>query len=291
MEQRKNAGWQQGKGRGRGRRRKSRARRFMGKLLALLVTALFCGGLWKGIQWLDDWGDRVCREQESARERGRQPGDENASPGEENASSGEDIEGQLKELVEKNPETRAFVEGYEDRERYLGQEISLEEDFVSGQVPLLMQWDLRWGYEPLGESIIGLAGCGPTCLSMAYVYLTEDLEGNPREMARFCQEEGYYLKEGTSWELWTAGVSRLGLSGEELPLDEGRMKGALGEGKLIVCSMRPGDFTTTGHYILIRGWDENGFYVNDPNHAGNSARQWTYETLKGQIKNLWSLGR
>ena len=66
MEQRKNAGWQQGKGRGRGRRRKSRARRFMGKLLALLVTALFCGGLWKGIQWLDDWGDRVCREQERA---------------------------------------------------------------------------------------------------------------------------------------------------------------------------------------------------------------------------------
>lgn len=53
--------------------------------------------------------------------------------------------------------------------------------------------------------------------------------------------------------------------------------------------MRQGDFTTTGHYILLRGYDENGFFVNDPNRRQNSEKQWSYETLKGQIKNLWAL--
>ena len=39
------------------------------------------------------------------------------------------------------------------------------------------------------------------------------------------------------------------------------MKQALDDGKVIVCSMGPGDFTTEGHFILIRGYDGNGFYV------------------------------
>ena len=112
---------------------------------------------------------------------------------------------------------------------------------------------------------------------------------NPRTMAQFADDNGYHTVEGTSWSLWTEGAGKLGLSGSELPLDENRMKSVLNNGGLIVCSMRPGDFTTTGHYILVRGYDENGFFVNDPNRKLNSEKQWSYETLKGQIKNLWAL--
>ena len=41
--------------------------------------------------------------------------------------------------------------------------------------------------------------------------------------------------------------------------------------------------------ILIRGYDDNGFYVNDPNRRSNSGRQWDYDTLYPQIRNLWVL--
>lgn len=195
----------------------------------------------------------------------------------------------LQELLEKNEETSDYVAGYGDREAYMGKPIDLTADVVSGEVPLLMQWDRRWGYDAYGEEMIGLAGCGPLCLDMAYLYFTGDLEMTPRKMAEFAYDNGFYTESGTSWGLWTEGCALLGMSGRELPLDEDRMKAELDAGGLIVCSMRPGDFTTTGHFILIRGYDEAGFYVNDPNRRSTSGKVWEYDTLQYQIRNLWGL--
>ncbi len=201
------------------------------------------------------------------------------------------LEQEMQALLERNEEAAEFVKDYPNREKYMGKDIDLSEDVQEGLVPLLMQWDKRWGYESYGDSNIGLSGCGPTCLSMVYIYFTRELKGNPREIARYCEENGFYTPSGTSWELWTIGAKEFGLTGAELPLDENRMKSALDAGKLIVCSMRPGDFTTVGHYILLIGYGEEGFIVNDPNRKANSERCWTYETLKGQIRNLWEMGK
>lgn len=195
----------------------------------------------------------------------------------------------LTELAENNTEAADFVADYPNRQNYLGQSIDLTSDVLIGQVPLFLQWDKRWGYESYGDSIIGLAGCGPTCLSMAYVYFTRDLNGTPREIASYCEKNGYYTENGTSWSLWTEGLTALGLSGKELPLRENSMKKALDQGKLIVCSMRPGDFTTSGHYILLYDYDDTGFCIKDPNRVSNTSRTWDYDTLSPQIKNLWSI--
>ncbi len=201
----------------------------------------------------------------------------------------ETLESKMQELAEKNEEAKEFVENFANRENYLGKKIDLSDEVEVGVVPHLMQWDLRWGYESFGSTNIGLAGCGPTCMSMAYVYLSGDIEGNPKKMADFCGKEGYYTDQGTSWDFWTSGARQLGLEGAELSLDELKMCKALDRGSLVVCSMRPGDFTTTGHYILIHGYDEEGFQVNDPNSRKNSEKTWSYDTLKGQIRNLWEL--
>lgn len=195
----------------------------------------------------------------------------------------------LREMVERNPETKAFAKDYENRENYIGKPIDLSGEYHPGEVPLLLQWDRRWGYDSYGEYNIGVAGCGPTCLSMAYIYLTGDISGNPREMAEFAQENGYYSEEGTAWSLWTEGAGQLGLHGTEISLDETVMKSRLDDGQVIVCSMAPGDFTTTGHFIVIRGYGAKGFYVNDPNRKSNSEKTWSFEKLQGQIKCLWAL--
>lgn len=206
------------------------------------------------------------------------------------AGVGRDCPEELLELLEKNEETYDFVAGYPDREKYLGKEIDLSGDLAGGDVPLLMQWDVRWGYDSYGEEMVGLAGCGPTCMAMAYLYLNGDTSMNPRKMAEYAYENGYYTEAGTSWGFFTNGAKGLGLSGQELPLGEAQIKRALDEGKVVVCSMRPGDFTTTGHFILLRGYDENGFYANDPNSRKNSGKQWDFDRLSGQIKCLWSIG-
>lgn len=201
----------------------------------------------------------------------------------------EDYPEELKELLEQNEETLDFVKNYENREEYLNQEIDLSGDCRGKEAPLLMQWDKRWGYELYGDSMIGLSGCGPTCMTMAYLYYTGDTEMNPRRMAEFAQENGYHSEEGTRWSFWTEGAERLGLSGETIALNESIMKQVLDDGGLIVCSMSPGDFTTKGHYILVRGYDREGFCVNDPNRRSNSEKHWDYETLSVQIKNLWAI--
>ncbi len=193
------------------------------------------------------------------------------------------------ELLEKNEEAKDFVLNYQNRESYMYDEIDLSTELAGEKVPLLMQWDKRWGYNSYGKSCIGLSGCGPTCLTMAYLYFTGDDTMNPRSMATFCEKNGYYTTGGTSWSLWTEGVSQLGLTGATISLSESTMESYLDGGSLIICSMKPGDFTTTGHFILIYDYDENGFLVNDPNRKSTSSQQWDYNTLSHQIKNLWAL--
>ncbi len=189
-----------------------------------------------------------------------------------------------------NPEMEEFIDGYLDADlpQYSAQggltRQELRQDF-----PLFLQWDKRWGYVSYGGSIIGLSGCGPTCLSMVLVSLTGSSDMTPAEVARFSEENGYYVEgSGTSWSLMTDGASALGLSARELSLDESVMKSSLDSGHPIICSMGPGDFTTQGHFILIYGYDAEGFLVNDPNCISRSSRHWDFETLRGQIKNLWA---
>ncbi len=207
----------------------------------------------------------------------------------EEMAKSENYPEELLELLEQNEETGDFVKNYSNRAEYQGKEIDLSGDFEAGSVPLLMQWDKRWGYDFYGDSMIGLAGCGPTCMTMAYLYYTGDTTMNPRKMAEFAQNGGYHTEEGTSWDFWTGGAAELGLSGEMISLNESAMKSVLDTGGLLVCSMSPGDFTTKGHFILIRGYDEHGFFVNDPNRKGNSEKQWDFKTLSPQIKNLWGI--
>lgn len=158
--------------------------------------------------------------------------------------------------------------------------------------PLFLQWDSRWGYAPYGGSRIGISGCGPTCLSMVIYALTRNEEATPDALAAYSMNNGYYTEGvGTSWAFMTEGVSPYGVEASELGLDEAAMKQYLDWGHLIICAMRPGDFTTTGHFIVIYGYNENGFLVNDPNSRKRSEKSWDFDTLHYQIKNLWGYSK
>ena len=62
----------------------------------------------------------------------------------------------------------------------------------------------------------------------------------------------------------------------------------LEEGHPIICIMGPGDFTTTGHYIVLTAVASDGsIEVHDPNSQKNSDRTWNLEKLMAQTKNLW----
>ena len=56
----------------------------------------------------------------------------------------------------------------------------------------------------------------------------------------------------------------------------------------IICSMGSGDFTMTGHIIVITGVKNGKFVINDSNSKDRSKKLWSYEEISDQIKNLWS---
>lgn len=257
------------------RRRRQRIRRLKQTVVCIGTVFLICGGI---ILFGTDRIQGVWRGEEAQ-----------AKEFLENQQK-EDYPQELLELLEKNSETYDFVTSYPERDKYMGKEIDLTGEIKFGEVPLFLQWDRRWGYDDYGSEMIALAGCGPTCMSMAYTYLTGETDMNPREMAEFAEENGYNTEAGTSWSFFTDGAEQLGLKGAEIGLDEAKMKEVLDEGKVIICSMRPGDFTTTGHFILIRGYDRKGFLVNDPNSKERSKQHWEYDVLYSQIKCLWSIG-
>lgn len=192
---------------------------------------------------------------------------------------------ELREALKKNSEMLDFVEGYKKASKDGIGSFSNKEK--RGEHPLLLQWDKRWGYAGYGGSMIGISGCGPTCLSMVVVGLTHK-EVTPYEVADYAEKNGYYVDgSGTSWGLMTEGARHFGIEGRALSLSEEKMKELLDLGGMCICAMRPGDFTTEGHFIVIYGYNEQGFQVNDPNSVIRSKKCWPYSRISHQIKNLW----
>lgn len=185
-----------------------------------------------------------------------------------------------------NPEMVDFVKNYLEADGTVSGGITKKE--MRQDIPLLIQWDERWGYAGYGQSDVGLSGCAPTCISMVAVGLTKDKSLTPDVVAEYACREGYYMDgTGTAWSFMTEGCRHFGIIGKELGLDESMIQNNLASGNPIICSMRPGDFTTQGHFIVLSGIQDGKIIVNDPNSRQRSSVLWDYETLKGQIKNLW----
>lgn len=194
---------------------------------------------------------------------------------------------ELLTALEKNPELEEFVQGYLDSDGSVTGGLTKEE--LSQEFPLLMQYDKRWGYAPYGDNFIALSGCGPTCLSMVIVALTGNEEATPDAVAEYAMKKGYYQDGvGTAWSLMSEGGSAYGIIGQEIGLDERIIFSKLESGQPIICSMRPGDFTETGHFIVLTGVEGGKIKVNDPYSKERSGKLWEYETLQYQIKNLWA---
>lgn len=194
---------------------------------------------------------------------------------------------ELIELMAKNPETKDFVLNYplKKDENF---EIDLSEYKNSKKIPLFMQWDERWGYNQYAGELMGLSGCGPTCLSMVSIYLLNDDKYSPKYVAEFSERNGYSVDgNGSSWSLISEGGRRLGLEVIEIPLDENRIIRNLEAGNPVICIMGPGDFTTTGHFIVMTECVDGKIKINDPNSKTRSEKLWDLSDIKHQIRNLW----
>lgn len=198
---------------------------------------------------------------------------------------------ELIDLLDRNPETEEFVLGY-PYHNGADEFIDISGDIGPyNEIPEFYQWDQRWGYKTYGSNLMGLTGCGPTCLSMVAVHLLGDTSMNPAWMADYSMDNGYYDYEnmsGTFWTLMTDGATGLGLEAIEITADEQRMIDNLDVGNPIICIMGPGVFTDEGHFIVITGYSDGKFTIHDPNSIENTQKEWEYDEFADQIMNIWT---
>lgn len=155
------------------------------------------------------------------------------------------------------------------------------------------QMDWRWCNEPYGKTqTIGYAGCGPTALAMVVSTLT-DRTMDPKEMADWAYQNGYCCEgDGSYRTLIPEGARHFGLSVSCLGRDGFQeVVDALVEGKLVVAIMGPGHFTTSGHFIVLRGVTAEGkLLVADPVSLSKSQQEWDAEIMFGEASLLDAAG-
>lgn len=188
-----------------------------------------------------------------------------------------------------NPEMKDFVLSYPAMINIVFDgEFTVELDGID--VPLYLQYDERWGYADYSTDIVGLRGAGPTALSMAYTYLKQDGSKNPIKIADYATEEGYLDENGkTHWTLMTDGANGLGLKSTETAVNKDDMIAALESGKVLICKVSSGDFTTDESFIVIRDYKKGFFYINDPTSAARSQVGWDFKRLRSQISKMCAL--
>lgn len=191
----------------------------------------------------------------------------------------------LLEALSKNTELIDYVLDYNDNNgKVLSNDIG---NVKKGDYPLLLQYDKRWGYAYYGEYNLAISGCGPTTIAMVVAGLTGRNDVTPYTVAKYAMENNYYSESGTKWALMKEGIKHFGIKSRELNNSKKLIFKELEKGHPIICSMKPGIFTTTGHFIAIVGIKDNKFIVHDPNSKKKSKGLWSYEEIKDEIRNMW----
>ncbi len=137
------------------------------------------------------------------------------------------------------------------------------------------QRDKRWATSPYGQTgTMARSGCGPTALAIAISSLKSAV--TPVDVAQWSAQHGYYAEGGGSYHSlvpaackeWGVPVTGVGTSWQ-------KVVDALAQGKLVIAIMGAGHFTSSGHFIVLRGITSDGkVLVADPVSVKRSGEQW-----------------
>lgn len=163
------------------------------------------------------------------------------------------------------------------------------------EIPHFLQYDSRWGKMTYGNSTIGHAGCGITCMAMLLNYF--GYPKSPPEVASWSMDHGYYVNGvGTSWSFYDGISKEYGITCTNIGKNAKKLIEALSSGKPVIASMAPGTFTSGGHFIVLRGITSDGrILVNDPNDNSYSKnyykREFDISLIINESKNMWTFSK
>jgi len=155
----------------------------------------------------------------------------------------------------------------------------------STEVVYYNQLDSRWADIMYGTSgTIGQAGCGPTALSIIISTLM-DIHRDPVEMSEWAVANGYRCEGNGSYHSIIPDGARAFNLKVEINATREKVAEALADGKLVGAIMGRGHFTSSGHFIVLRGITEDGkILVADPASRRKSEQEWDFDIILNEVQ-------
>lgn len=174
------------------------------------------------------------------------------------------------------------------------------EILTGGVVPCVYynQQEAPWSSMSFGGDPIGPYGCGPVAMSMVISSMTST-SIDPGQMAAWAAENGYWAPQSGSYHsLIPDAAAAYGLGSTRLgACTPDQLIHSLLHGDMMVALMGPGHFTSSGHFIILRGATLSGeILIADPNSRENSLTTWDPQLLldemyisEGHGLGLWQI--
>lgn len=171
---------------------------------------------------------------------------------------------------------------------------------MNNQPVSYLQTDRKWAnqaYAVKGESsTVGGSGCGPTAMAMVLATWA-DPKVTPGTECAWALAHGYKaLNHGTFYGYFDPAAARYGLScsqinyaslyGNASSSYHTQVKKALAAGDMVIACMGPGNWTRSGHFVLV--WalreDLDIVYINDPASTLTRRTRGSWKVFKSQVK-------
>ena len=166
-----------------------------------------------------------------------------------------------------------------------------------------LQTDPRWknhNYSAKGEKkTIGSSGCGPTAAAMVIATL-QDKNVTPVTTAQWSMAHAYKaLNQGTYYTYFIPQMSVYGITckrlntsnlyGKSSSAAHTEALNALKNGDWVIACMGKGNWTSSGHFILLYGYVNGYVYINDPASTKATRVKNTWALFASQVKYMWTI--
>ncbi|MGX4645639.1 MULTISPECIES: C39 family peptidase [Holzapfeliella] len=158
---------------------------------------------------------------------------------------------------------------------------------------LILQTDERYKSLPYGTGAGTLDenGCAVASLAMVSAFFDNSIKTSPADILNWSGSRYFVDGQGTSWDIFPAFATQFGYQYHDLGNDINNAIPYLKQGIPVVISVGPGQFTQSGHFMVLSYSDDNGIRLLDPNDDPNKNHSLTIYNpaeIQKDMMHIWA---